>query len=470
MEPQSSTVELVKELKEWCKKEELDEAHALMVLIPRETNNTEIEETLGSIKALGRVRVRGRTLSLKRQHFSVLCECKEKVDPTKVPSELSPSGQEDKWRIVISSESLGEEGDFPETPPSASADTLIRAEGDLLSKMAKPSNENSSYRRLRIFSGTVPTPTGEESYEHWIEHAHLMVDESDCSLKEKRRCIMESLKGPALAVVKAVRAADSDVSPMQCLEAIESAFGSAETGEDLYFAFRLLQQQPQENLSDFLRRLELSLTKVIRHGGLPIERANRARVEQLLRGAVHSDMMLVQLKLRERKGNPPSFLELLSEIRSEEEYESSRAKLNSSVKRVQAQPNADESREDIQKLRAELQELRSMFTSMKSAPSQTLADGKECESLTKRTAAETECESEIAALRKQVKSLQKQLESKKSKVSESPATALRVEHTRQHQVRADSSHLAPLMGTSAIAVVKIITIRLSAVMQTIPPK
>lgn len=98
---------------------------------------------------------------------------------------------------------------------------------------------------------------------------------------------------------------------------------------------------------------------------------------------------------------------------------------------MQAQPNADESREDIQKLRAELQELRSMFTSMKSAPSQTPADGKECESLTKRTAAETECESEIAALRKQVKSLQKQMESKKSKVSESPATALRVEHTRQ---------------------------------------
>ena len=51
---------------------------------------------------------------------------------------------------------------------------------------------------------------------------------------------MESLKGPALAVVKAVRTADPEVSPAQCLEAIESAFGSAETVEDLYFAFRLL--------------------------------------------------------------------------------------------------------------------------------------------------------------------------------------------------------------------------------------
>lgn len=80
-----------------------------------------------------------------------------------------------------------------------------------------------------------------------------MVKESDFSEKEKRRCIRESLKGPASAVVKAVRTADPVVISAQCLETIESAFGSAETGEDLYFAFRLLQQQPQEKLSDFLR-------------------------------------------------------------------------------------------------------------------------------------------------------------------------------------------------------------------------
>ena len=61
---------------------------------------------------------------------------------------------------------------------------------------------------------------------------------------------MESLKGPALAIVKAVRTADSGISQAHCLEAIESAFGSAETGEDLYFAFRLLQQQPKEKLSE----------------------------------------------------------------------------------------------------------------------------------------------------------------------------------------------------------------------------
>uniref|UniRef100_A0AAQ4QQ06 PNMA family member 2 n=1 Tax=Gasterosteus aculeatus aculeatus TaxID=481459 RepID=A0AAQ4QQ06_GASAC len=318
-------------LKEWCSREELDEDHSLMVLIPGDVDNALIEETVGNVKALGRVRVRGRTVSMKQNRLKVLCECREKVDLTTVPLELLPEGTTENWRIIIAAESPVENVSpsplkrlLEGQPADGSAESIIRAVGDLLAKMEKPSGENSSYRRLRVFSGTVPTPSGEESLEHWLEHAHLMVEESECSAKEKRRRIMECLKGPALAVVKAVRTADPEVSPARCLEAIESAFGSAETGEDLYFAFRLLQQQPKERLSDFLRRLELSLTKVVRRGGLPPGRVDRARVEQLLRGAVHSDMMLVQLKLRERKADPPTFLELLSDIRNEEEYESSR--------------------------------------------------------------------------------------------------------------------------------------------------
>uniref|UniRef100_A0A9J8A271 Uncharacterized protein n=3 Tax=Cyprinus carpio TaxID=7962 RepID=A0A9J8A271_CYPCA len=366
MEAKCSTAELVQELKDWCRREELDDAHSLMVLIPEDVANAQIEEALGTIKALGRVRVRGRTVSLKLDSHRVLCECKETVDPTKVPPELLPEDKMKKWMIVIAYESPTPSSPLKslleEPPESGSAESIIRAVGDLLTKMGTPSGDNSSYRRLRVFSGTLPTPVGEESLEHWLEHARLMVEESECSPKEKRRRIMESLKGPALAVVKAVRTADPEVSPARCLEAIESAFGSAETGEDLYFAFRLLQQQPKEKLSDFLRRVELSLTKVVRRGGLPTSRADRARVEQLLRGAIHSDMMLVQLKLRERKENPPSFLELLSEIRSEEEYESSRTKLNTSVQRVHTNSATDNRQDNVERLRTEIQELKSMFT------------------------------------------------------------------------------------------------------------
>lgn len=62
-----------------------------------------------------------------------------------------------------------------------------------------------------------------------------------------------------------------------------------------------------------------SLSKVVQRGGLPPSSRDRVRVEQLLRGAVSSDTMLIQLRLREQKIQPSTFLQLLREIRAEEE-------------------------------------------------------------------------------------------------------------------------------------------------------
>ncbi|KAK0152400.1 hypothetical protein N1851_006083 [Merluccius polli] len=128
-------------------------------------------------------------------------------------------------------------------------------------------------------------------------------------------------------------------------------------------------------------------------------------------------MILVQLKLREWKENPPSFLELLSEIRSEEEYETSRMKLNTSVQRVHANPATDSRQEDVEHLRSEVQELKSMFNSMRTLQSQVVADGKEPRSLTKVPTPETDGEDDVAALRKQVKDLQKQMAGQKKQPS-----------------------------------------------------
>lgn len=57
---------------------------------------------------------------------------------------------------------------------------------------------------------------------------------------------MESLRGAAIALVKAVWTADADVSPLKVLDVIESSFGTVESGEDLYFELKLMQQEPRE--------------------------------------------------------------------------------------------------------------------------------------------------------------------------------------------------------------------------------
>ncbi len=95
--------------------------------------------------------------------------------------------------------------------------------------------------------------------ENWIDQARLMITECDCSEKEKQRRIMESLKRPALEIIRAVRFSNSEASALQYLEALESTFGSSESGEDLYFTFRLMHQNTGKALSEFLRRIDKAL-------------------------------------------------------------------------------------------------------------------------------------------------------------------------------------------------------------------
>lgn len=73
--------------------------------------------------------------------------------------------------------------------------------------------------------------------------------------------------------------------------------------------------------------------------------------------------MLIRLRLRERLDRPPTFVDLLSEIRKEKEYEASRNKLNPSMSSSLTKQEGSKQAE-IQHLRAEVKELRSMFATM----------------------------------------------------------------------------------------------------------
>ncbi|KAI7814030.1 hypothetical protein IRJ41_006648 [Triplophysa rosa] len=347
------------ELSSWCQKEALDPKHAvLLVGVHADVGVARIEETIQTIKALGRVRVRDQKEGITPDFLLVLCECKEEVNPSRLPVELRPEGSEKPWKIIVASTAeappagfavklsdlLAQEGKSladlramfaPAGSDAGSPEAIIRAVSDLLEKTSKPVSDGSVYRRLRTFSGTIPTPGGEEALESWMDQARMMVVECDCSEKEKRRRVIESLRGSALDIVKAVRFSNPDATSLKYLEALEGAFGTSESAEDRYFAFRLLRQDPGEALSDFLMRLEKLLTRVVEKGGLSSRgSADKARVEQLIRGAVESDLLLLQLRLRERREDPPTFLTLLNEIREAEESEAARHSLSVTVKPI----------------------------------------------------------------------------------------------------------------------------------------
>ncbi len=100
-----------------------------------------------------------------------------------------------------------------------------------------------------------------------------------------------------MEIIRTVRFSNPDADALQYLEALESTFGSSESGEDLYFKFRLMRQNSGELLSEFLRRIDKALNKVVECDGLSSILVDKVCVEQLIRGDIHSDMMLRQLGL-----------------------------------------------------------------------------------------------------------------------------------------------------------------------------
>ncbi|KAL6481950.1 hypothetical protein MHYP_G00100300 [Metynnis hypsauchen] len=405
----------------------------MLIGVPEDVPVAEIEESLHTVKVLGRVRVRGKMFDPQKGSLTVLCECREKVNSAQVPPEVMPLTGANRWGIVTvgsqkerpegSTEKLSnllrDEGktmdDIPSLcglgVPQGSPEAIIRAVGDLLEKTVRPTSDNNAYRRLRIFSGVSPTPAGEESLDNWVEQAKLMAEECECTNKEKKKRIIESLKGPALEIVQAVRMDNPDASALEYIEALEGAFGTSESGEDLYFAFRLLRQQPQEQLSEFLRRLERSLKKVVQKGGITAGLVDRTRLEQLIRGSTESDYMLLNLRLRERKADPPSFLALLNEIREEEEFEATRQKLCLPVRRpnvrtVTANQDGRTEKSELKDLKAEIKELKSKLAEIMAKPAtltQTCST-----SVNKGNIAKTEND-EVQSLKRQVTELQSQL-------------------------------------------------------------
>ncbi|XP_043118325.1 paraneoplastic antigen Ma1 homolog [Puntigrus tetrazona] len=436
------------ELDKWCQKAIVDQKHAVLLLdVPADLEVAKIEETVQIVKALGRVRVRDYKEGPTPGFLHVLCECREVVDSASLPVEVIPAEGGKPWKIVAAEKAELPPPGFAEklsnlliqegksvselqamfSSPSSNAgspEAIIRAVGELLEKTSKPVSDGSAYRRLRVFSGTVPIPAGEEALETWMDQARMMVMECECSEKEKRRQIIESLKGSALDVVKSIRFADPDAPSLQYLEALDGAFGTPESGEDLYFAFRLLRQNPDEALSDFLKRMEKSLTRVAQKGGLPGNNVDRTRIEQLIRGAVESDLLLLQLRLRERRENPPSFLALLNEIREAEESEAARYSLGVTFKPVPRPRQKLSSLAAVRELKAEIQELQTKVTEepSKVPVSETILESKP---VPRRREADSPVDLEVQSLKRQVQRLEEQLVSlsvrQSSQISKEPS-------------------------------------------------
>ena len=189
------------------------------------------------------------------------------------------------------------------------------------------------------------------------------------------------------------------------------------------------------------------MTKVVQRGGLTPQTMDRARVEQLLRGAVEADMMLLQLRLRERKENPPSFLTLLNKIKEAEGNKATRHKIKATVKSIQTPEEDKIESSAVRQLRAELQELRSRVEVNATNVSASAMSVEYKDKLSIKTA-DTHGESEVQALKQQVQQLQQKI-AVMSINSSSPAlhmTKPRALHDRERQVKPKADYFCYCCG------------------------
>ncbi|XP_049332090.1 uncharacterized protein LOC111196705 [Astyanax mexicanus] len=169
--------------------------------------------------------------------------------------------------------------------------------------------------RLRVFSGKKPHPNNEVDYETWRNNVELLLQDPAVSDLCRSRRVLDSLLPPAANLVKHL---SPQATPRAYLDLLDSAFATVEDGDELFARFLNTLQDAGEKPSEYLQRLYIVLSKVIKQGSLPTSEKNRHLLRQFCRGCWDNGL-LADLQLEQKKNNPPSFSELLFHLRMEED-------------------------------------------------------------------------------------------------------------------------------------------------------
>eukprot|EP00057_Strongylocentrotus_purpuratus_P027835 XP_011682309.1 PREDICTED: paraneoplastic antigen Ma1-like [Strongylocentrotus purpuratus] len=176
---------------------------------------------------------------------------------------------------------------------------------------------HSNYRKLRPFSGSLSPSRDEDGFDLWVDQAEGQLQEwtaAGLEEVEKRRRISEALRPPASTIVRDLKLSKLQASAEDYISALEAAFGTTESGEEILLKFHDMAQHDQEKPSEFIMRLNSTLRRAVRKGGAPPDRADYLRLQKFIR-SLYDEMLLVSLRLRDLLHDPPSFITLLSQVR-----------------------------------------------------------------------------------------------------------------------------------------------------------
>lgn len=327
---------------------------------------------------------------------------------TPVPAQTTVPAETPKRATEVKEHGQIKENEAPVTTVSfANPAEVQRVIVEHVVKSNAPASSAHASFRLRQFSGKVPCPSHEVDFDTWRNSVDLMLQDPALSDFQRSRKILDSLVPPAVHVVKPL---GPQALPATYLELLDSAFETVQDGDELFAVFLNTFQNTGETPSQFLHRLQAALTKVLKRGGLLASDADRHLLRQFCRGC-WDNALIADLQLERKKENPPSFTELLLQLRTEEDKQTAKETrmkkhLGTSKQRANVHLLAassienDISANDVTDLRNQIAQLQSQFTSQKGKTVEPQALPRD---------------DEIAMLKKQVTQLRSQLTSRKPK-------------------------------------------------------
>lgn len=174
------------EIEPWCKRHQLDLAHAVVLSGVHDVTDSVLLEAFSSVKVLGKSKIVDRHPDLTSKTDFVLVRTFANVTEQTLPDSVGVSGEAGPWPVHVVPITTGDQDHLL---------MLILLTLTLLVHLLTNAVPCLLIRRkLRIFSGVHPTPTGEEEYDAWAEQTTHMLEEWQCSDSIKKQRIVESLK------------------------------------------------------------------------------------------------------------------------------------------------------------------------------------------------------------------------------------------------------------------------------------
>uniref|UniRef100_A0A8C5WMQ6 Paraneoplastic antigen Ma-like C-terminal domain-containing protein n=1 Tax=Leptobrachium leishanense TaxID=445787 RepID=A0A8C5WMQ6_9ANUR len=305
---------------EWCGEHSSQSECCIVMDIPADTwAEDQIRQAVATLAPDHRGLILDIEKNPDTSHMYVLLKWRKGVPPCFQGTSVKLA-EEVEVQLIKPSTPRGESASVSVPSPLAMiGPEFIVAIGDLLAKCQKtsPPHTNFGYRRLRNFTGNVPTPAGEETFEEWVEQAMQALDEWDVPEAQKKQRITESLKGPASEAVRNLKLSRKDCTALDYLNVLEEVFGQTEKAAELVYQYEHTYQRRGERMTEYMRRLDKILHQILLKKGAEPAEVDKIRIKQILRGSQPLDPVMMQL--RSRAGNQElKYLELIRVVREEE--------------------------------------------------------------------------------------------------------------------------------------------------------